>query len=139
LSLHPPAANPTVLIFFPAAFEPVSQEELALYQEFLPEFDALHAKLLGISADHSWCHEAFALEAGISFPLLSDTSPWGRVSELYGVYQDREETTARSLFVVDAGGIIRFSEVYPDLLNPGVGDVLTVLEGLTAQNSHAPA
>jgi alkyl hydroperoxide reductase subunit AhpC len=52
------------------------------------------------------------------------------VSQLYGVYRRSEDATGRALFVIDAAGIIRFGEVYPDLLNPGVDDILTVLESL---------
>jgi peroxiredoxin len=135
LSLHRLTGQPIILVFFPTAFEPVSREQLMLYQEYLPEFEELHAHTLGISADHAWCHEAFSRETGITFPLLADTPPRGRVSRLYGVYQESEHATGRALFVVDSSGIICFGKVYPELLNPGVGDVLTVLEALDARNA----
>lgn len=132
LSLQRLVGQPIILVFFPAAFEPVSREQLVLYQEYLPQFDQLHGQLLGISADHAWCHEAFGREAAITFPLLADTPPRGRVSRLYGVYRESEHATGRALFVVDSSGIIRFGKVYPELLNPGVGDLLNVLEALDA-------
>jgi alkyl hydroperoxide reductase subunit AhpC len=56
--------------------------------------------------------------------------PRWAISRAYGVYREQEETTARALFVVDREGIIRFSAVYPDLLNPGVDDLLRVLEAM---------
>ncbi|HEX6509327.1 MAG TPA: redoxin domain-containing protein [Chloroflexota bacterium] len=133
LSLHRLAGQLTVLTFFPTAFEPVSREQLPLYQDFLPKFEEFSAQLVGISADHAWCHAAFAEDAGIRFPLLSDMPPQGTVSRLYGVYREQEERTGRALFVIDRGGIIRFSRSYPDLLNPGVDDPLTVLEGMSAE------
>ena len=34
--------------------------------------------------------------------------------------------------MIDGEGIIRFSQVYPDLLNPGVDDILTTLEAMAA-------
>jgi peroxiredoxin len=135
LSLHRLAGQPAILVFFPTAFEPVSREHLMLYQEYLPQFEELHAHVLGISADHAWCHEAFSREAGITFPLLSDTPPRGRVSQLYGVYRESEDATGRALFVIDSYGIICFGKVYPELLNPGVGDVLAMLESLHAHNT----
>jgi mycoredoxin-dependent peroxiredoxin len=135
LSLQRLAGQPIILAFFPSAFEPVSREQLMLYQEYLPQVEELQGQLLGISADHAWCHAAFCREAGLTFPLLADTPPRGRVSQLYGVYRKLEDTTARALFVIDSSGIIRFGEVYPDLLNPGVDDVLTVLESLHAHNA----
>ncbi len=135
LSLHRLAGQPIILAFFPSAFEPVSREQLTLYQEYLPQFEALQGQLLGIAADHAWCHAAFCREAGITFPLLADTPPSGRVSQLYGVYRRPEDATGRAIFVIDSSGIIRFGEVYPDLLNPGVDDVLTMLESLHAHNA----
>jgi alkyl hydroperoxide reductase subunit AhpC len=57
------------------------------------------------------------------------------VSRLYGVYRQPDDATGRALFVIDSSGIIRFGAVYPDLLNPGVDDVLTVLEALQAHNA----
>ncbi len=135
LSLRRFAGQPVILVFFPTAFEPVSREQLVLYQEYLPQVEELHGQMLGISADHVWCHEAFAREAGITFPLLADTPPRGRVSQLYGVYRESEHATGRALFVIDSFGIICFGKVYPELLNPGVGGVLAVLESLYAHNS----
>ena len=135
LSLQRLAGQPIILVFFPTAFEPVSREQLVLYQEYLPQVEALHGQLLGISADHAWCHEAFSREAGITFPLLADTPPRGYVSRRYGVYRESEHATRRALFVIDPAGIIRFGRVYPELLNPGVGELLTVLESLHARNA----
>jgi peroxiredoxin len=132
VSLHQLAGQPIILAFFPTAFEPVSREQLVLYQEYLPQFEELHGQMLGISADYAWCHEAFGRQAGITFPLLADTPPRGKVSQLYGVYRESEHATGRALFVVDSSGIICFSKVYPELVNPGVGDLLTLLESLHA-------
>jgi peroxiredoxin len=135
LSLHRLAGSPAILVFYPMAFEPVSREQLTLYQEFLPELESFGAKLLGISADHAWCHEAFARGEGVRFPLLSDTPPLGAVSRLYGVYREQEEVTGRALFVIDRGGVIRFSQAYPDLLNPGVDDLLTMLVRMNTEEN----
>ena len=135
LSLHRLAGQPIILVFFPTAFEPVSREQLTLYQEYLPQFEELRGQMLGISADHAWCHEAFSREAGITFPLLADTPPRGRVSRMYGVYRESEHATGRALFVIDSSGIIGFGKVYPELLNPGVGELLGVLESLDAHHA----
>jgi alkyl hydroperoxide reductase subunit AhpC len=125
--------HPVVLVFYPLDWEPVSREQLTLYQEYLPEFGRLGACLLGISVDHAFSHEAFARDVRISFPLLSDFLPRGVCSRSYGVYREREEASARALFVIDGQGIIRFSSTYPDLLNPGVNDILKTLEALAEE------
>jgi peroxiredoxin len=128
LSLRRFAGRPVVLVFYPMAFEPVSEEQLTLYQEYLPEFDRLGAQVLGISTEHVWCSQAFARQAGIQFPLLSDVPSGDHASRRYGVYDAQGELCARALFVIDPSGTIQFGEAYPDLVNPGVDAPLTVLE-----------
>jgi alkyl hydroperoxide reductase subunit AhpC len=45
--------------------------------------------------------------------------------------------SARALFVVGQPNIIRFSEMYPDLINSGVDVILTTLEAIAAADSHS--
>jgi peroxiredoxin len=121
-----------ILAFYPMDWEPVSREQLTLYQSYADAFDRLSARLLGISVDHLYCHEAFARDAQIRFPLLADSQPRGLVARRYGVYREALGVSARALFVLDAQHVIRFSKVYPDQLNPGVDELLSTLERLAA-------
>jgi peroxiredoxin len=130
LSLRRFTGQPVILVFYPMAFEPVTEEQLTLYQKYLPDFERFRAQIVGVAAEHVWCNQAFARAAGIDFPLLSDSPPRGRVCRQYGVYREPEELSARALFVVDRDGIVRFAEAYPDLVNPGVDGLLTALEGM---------
>jgi peroxiredoxin len=41
--------NPVILAFYPADFSPVCGDQMALYNQVLPEFRRLKAQLLGIS------------------------------------------------------------------------------------------
>jgi peroxiredoxin len=118
----------TILVFYPADWEPVSQEQLALYQEYLAEFARLGGSLLAVSTDHICSHTAFARSAGIEYPLLSDAHPQGAVSRAYGAYEEKAGTSSRTLFVLDEQGVIRWSETYPAGVNPGVDGILTALE-----------
>jgi len=117
-----------ILAFYPADWEPVSWEQLALYQEYLSALRDLGAGIVGISTDGIFCHAAFAREAGIRFPLLADSRPRGAVASDYGVYLEREEATDRALFVIDKRGLIRWSQTYPAPVNPGVDGMLRALE-----------
>lgn len=117
-----------VLAFYPADWEPASREQLTLYQEYEPAFRDLRAEVVGISTDGVWSHTAFAREVGIRFPLLADSHPKGEVSRSYGVYAEDKGSSERALFVVDEQGIIRWSQAYPDLVNPGVDGILGALE-----------
>src|SRR5947209_19705711 len=128
LPLCRPAGSSVVIAFLPAVSDPVSREQLTLYQEFLPEVTILGAQMLVISTDSIEDLDASTREAALSFPLVSDSVPHGAVCRLYGVYREREEVSARALFVLDPSHTIRFGRAYPNLLNPGVDDILTVLE-----------
>lgn len=73
--------QPVVLAFYPADWSPVCGDQMALYNEILPEFQRLGAELLGISVDGVWCHLAFAKEREAQRPLLSDFEPIGAVAK----------------------------------------------------------
>jgi peroxiredoxin len=119
-----------ILVFYPADWEPVSWEQLTLYQDHLAEFGRLDAMLLAVSTDHLWCHSAFAWAAGIAYPLLADSHPQGAVSRAYGVYDEQAGSSSRALFVLDEHGTIRWSQTCPAAINPGIDGILTALESM---------
>ena len=80
LSLSDLAGRPVVLAFYPADWSPVCGDQMALYNEVLPEFHKHDAEVLGISVDGAWCHEAFAKDRHLHFPLLADFHPKGAVA-----------------------------------------------------------
>jgi peroxiredoxin len=122
--------QPVILAFYPEDWSPVCSDQMALYQEVLPEFRKFNAELLGISVDSVWCHLAFAKDRNLHFPLLSDFEPKGAVARSYGVYRTKEGTSQRALFVIDADGIVRWSYISPVGVNPGADGILHALEGL---------
>lgn len=122
--------RPVILAFYVADWHPVCSDQLALYQEFLPEFQRFKASLLGISVDSPWSHQAFTRAYRLGFPLLADFDPKGAVARTYGVYRASEGTSERALFVLDGTGIIRWRYVAPVCVNPGVDGILTALEKL---------
>ena len=127
-----------VLAFYVADWHPVASAQLALYQEILPDLERLNATVIGISVDSTWSHEAFARASGIQFPLLTDDGPPGAVARAYGVYVPETGRSARALFVVDAGGCVRWSATFPDGLNPGTDGLLSALEGLLVPQTGQP-
>jgi glutaredoxin len=75
-------------------------------------FAGLNAQVLGISVDHIPCLKAWANSlGGISYPLLSDFWPHGRVSECYDVLRS-DGTSERAIFVIDREGIIQYIDVH---------------------------
>jgi peroxiredoxin len=132
VSLAELRGKPVILAFYPADWSPVCSDQMALYQEVLPEFQRFNAELLGISVDGVWCHLAFAEQRNLRFPLLADFEPKGEMARLYRVYRAEDGTAERALYVIDADGIVRWSYVSPVDVNPGADGILRALESLEA-------
>ena len=119
-----------IMAFYPADWSPVCTDQMALYNEILPEFQRLDAQLVGISIDHAWCHMAFAQSRNLHFPLLADFHPKGEVAKAYGVYDHEIGMSERALFVIDEEGVIAWSYVSPIGVNPGADGILAALESM---------
>ncbi len=130
LSLNELRGRPVILAFYPADWSPVCGDQMALYNEILPEFQKFGAELLGLSVDGVWCHEAFAKDRRLHFPLLADFEPKGEVAREYGAYREKEGVCERALFVIDKNGKITWSYVSPIAVNPGADGILQALEDL---------
>ncbi len=133
VSLEDYRGRPVVLVFYPADWSPVCTDQLALYNELGKDFASFNAALLPISVDGVWCHAAFAADRKYTFSLLADFEPKGAVARAYGVYNALEGTTGRALFVIDGEGVIRWSDLSPDGVNPGADGILAALEAIGAQ------
>ena len=132
VSLAELRGRPVILAFYPSDWSPVCGDQMALYNQVLPEFTRLGAELLGISVDGAWCHRAFADDRHLHFPLLADFEPKGEVARRYGVYREEDGTSERALFVIDGEGTIRWSYRSPLGINPGADGILDALERLAA-------
>jgi peroxiredoxin len=130
LSLSELRGRPVVMAFYPADFSPVCGDQMGLYNEILSEFQKYNAELMGISVDGVWCHEAFAKDRHLHFPLLADFEPKGAIAQRYGVYRKTEGVTERALFVIDKNGIITWSYCSPVAVNPGADGILQALDAL---------
>ena len=131
LTLSSLRGRPAVLVFYPADWSPVCGDELALFNEVLPEFQKYAAQVVGISVDGVWCHQAYASARNLEFPLLADFEPKGEVSRKYGAYRAQDGFSERALFVLDADGMIRWSYLSDVSQNPGADGVLAALAELS--------
>jgi len=98
---------PVVLVFYPADNTLVCTRQLTAYTTDIDTFAEVGAQVLAISPQSVESHVEFAeSNGGFAFPLLAD--PDKAVGEAYdilgpiGFYR-------RSVFVVDAGGIVRYA------------------------------
>ncbi|HEV7759509.1 MAG TPA: peroxiredoxin [Acidimicrobiales bacterium] len=95
-----------VLVFYPGDNTPVCTRQLNTYSEEVAEFEGLDARILAISPQSVESHDGFSeAQGGFAFPLLADAGKvvGKRYSVLgpVGFYR-------RSVFVVDAEGILRY-------------------------------
>ncbi|MBI4499471.1 MAG: redoxin domain-containing protein [Chloroflexi bacterium] len=97
-------------------------------QEALPRFEERNAQVLSVSMDSVFCHQAWAAHniGGVSFPMLSDFHPKGKVADLYGVYNPDRGLARRSTFIIDKQGLVQVAEVY----ERGLPDVEKLLADL---------
>src|SRR5882724_1116846 len=137
LSLESLRGKPVILAFYPADWSPVCGDQMALYNEVLPEFKRFNAELLGISVDGVWCHSAYRQNRNLHFPLLADFHLKGEVAKSYGVYRQQDGVCERALFVIDGNGRIAWSYVSPIGVNPGADGILKALENLSAKEEPA--
>ena len=108
--------GPVVLVFYPADFTSVCQEELCRFRDALADYNSMGANVLGISVDGIFSHKAFKEANGIEYPLLSD---WDKtvIKDYDIVHEDfvgMKEVAKRSVFVVDADMTIVFAWVSED-------------------------
>ena len=122
--------RPVILAFYPADWSPVCGDQMALYNEILPEFQKYGAELIGISVDGIWCHAAFSKDHHLHFPLAADFEPKGQVARSYKAYRAEDGISERALFVIDSDGVIAWSYCSPIAVNPGADGILEALEAL---------
>ena len=127
-----------VLLFVPMAFTGVCTTEFCDISAGIKEYEALDAKVLGISGDNPFAQAAWAEKEGITIPLLSDYEH--AVAKAYGVSYDQFLPEAnlimggvakRSAFVIDKSGTVRYAEIqnHPKDL-PDFAAVKETLRGL---------
>ncbi len=71
-SWHRQGKHWSVMVFYVQDGGTQDREQLLAFQKLLPEFDRLKVKIFGFNIAEAESHEAFATEAGITFPLLTD-------------------------------------------------------------------
>lgn len=137
-----------VLFSHPADFTPVCTTEFVALAQEAQAFAARDCALMALSVDSLFSHFAwlrmirdrFAVE--VRFPILEDPTmvigrAFGMVSE-----HDHDSAAVRTTFFIDPDGIIRAMTCYPANLGRSVPEMLRILDGLQAIDTHgalAPA
>ena len=66
----------------------------------------------------------------ITYPLLSDFWPHGKVAKAYDIFNEENGTSRRSVMVVDKEGVIRFRRIYQSADDIDTDDILAEVDKL---------
>jgi len=76
----------------------------------IDQFKAADTQVMGVSIDSKHSHKKWAESlGGVSYPLLQDFHPKGAMATSYGAYLENKGFAARSTFIVDKQGSVRYS------------------------------
>ena len=115
-----------VLLFYPGDETPICTRQMCAVRDHWADYAATGAEVVGISTNSVASHRAFAEHHELPLRLLADTE--GRVRDLYGAHSLLPGRTARSVFVIDAAGVLRYRDVRPlGLFRPRDQDTINAI------------
>ena len=123
-SLSDVLGQPAVLAFYPSAWDPSRADQLAHFNRLVEQVPGVRAELVGISRNGDWCALDFGAEE-IRVPVLTGLDPDGAVAEQFGVPGEQ------AVFVLDAGGIVRWMHAGPAGTAPSSRELVEALAALT--------
>jgi len=118
-----------VLYFYPLDFTFVCPTEITQFSHELKEFKKLNAKVVGMSVDSKFSHQAWLKDLGdLGYPLGSDITK--QVAKDYGILLEDKGFALRGTFIIDPKGILQYISIHNTDVGRSVGEILRVLTGL---------
>ena len=115
-----------VLLFYPGDETPICTRQMCSVRDRWDDYVATGAEVVGISSDSVESHQKFAAHHNLPLRLLSDSE--GTASKLYRARSFIPGKVARSVFVIDAQGVLRHSDVRPlGLFKPKDDDTIAAI------------
>jgi peroxiredoxin Q/BCP len=125
-SLNDQRGKVVVLLFYPGDETPICTRQMCSVRDRWEDYAASGAEVVGISTDSVESHKEFAKHHDLPLRLLSDSDQ--AVANFYGARSLIPGKVARSVFVIDAKGIIRHRDVRPlGLFRPKDDEVLRAI------------
>jgi peroxiredoxin Q/BCP len=116
-----------VLLFYPGDDTPVCTRQMCSVRDRWSDYSETGAEVVGISTDSTESHKKFTLKYSLPLRLLSDDS--GATARAYGAKSLIPGKVARSVFVIDANGVIRYRDVRPlGLFRPKDDEVIKAIQ-----------
>jgi peroxiredoxin Q/BCP len=120
----------TVLLFYPGDETPVCTRQMCSVRDNWEDYSATGAEVVGISTDTNESHQQFSEHHSLPLRLLSDTG--GLVSKAYNATSWLPNRAARAVFVIDAGGVIRYRKIQPlSLFRPKDDEIIAAIRAAT--------
>lgn len=118
VSLRDYLGRKVVLAFYPGAFTGACRKEMCALRDSIAQLEELDAQVLGVSVNDPFSNRAFHEENALNFPLLSDYTR--DVIKNYNVLHldfaglKGYAAAKRSVFILDAEGVVRYKWVSED-------------------------
>jgi peroxiredoxin Q/BCP len=115
-----------VLLFYPGDETPICTRQMCSVRDRWEDYTATGAEVVGISTNSVESHKAFAEHHDLPLRLLADADR--KVADLYGANSMIPGKVARSVFVINADGVITHRDVRPlGLFKPKDDDTIAAI------------
>ncbi len=115
-----------VLLFYPGDETPICTKQMCSVRDRWEDYAATGAEVVGISTDSVESHKKFVEHHNLPLRLLSDADQ--KVANLYGANSLLPGKVARSVFVIDGDGVVRYRDVRPlGLFRPKDDDTIKAI------------
>ena len=126
-SLSDQRGKVVVLLFYPGDETPVCTRQMCSVRDRWEDYSATGAEVVGISTNTVESHKNFAEHHDLPLRLLADVDR--KVADMYGAQSLIPGKVARSVFVIDAQGVIRYRDVRPlGIFKPKDDDIISAIK-----------
>ena len=127
-----------VVFFYPADFTFVCPTELEELADNYAEFTSLGVEILSVSTDtvyvHKAWHDSSKAIGKIKFPMLAD--PSGKISRMFGVYDEETGLAYRGTFIIDPDGILKVVEIHNNDIGRSAKELLRKIKAAKCVYEH---
>ena len=102
-----------MLFFYPADFTFVCPTELADLAEYYEELQSMGVEVISVSTDTKYTHLAWQRTEKLleKVRYLMGADPAGKISRLFGVYDENTGLALRGTFIINPDGVLVGSEI----------------------------
>ena len=117
-----------VLLFYPGDETPICTRQMCSVRDRWEDYTATGAEVVGISTNSVESHKDFAEHHNLPLRLLADVDR--KVADAFGANSLIPGKVARSVFVLDANGVVRYRDVRPlGLFRPKDDEIINAIRG----------